>query len=485
MTHLDALRLRLERYNRDQFGILPLLALLPGLLRRPGAQAPGAAPQPAPGAPPPQAAYPPPRRPLPPPPDRLIPVLSQVLQALPPHDQQDEDITAMEYDIKTGQDGNEYACDRRTGHPMFRLRRPEQAPDVSGYGFGGAPAVYGAEGDDGMAGDDLGDDPDIEVDVSDLSGDLTDDETGEEYYGLDVGQTEGKIEELKSKAGMYSDRINKIQNARGIVVAREKRIAKLQGKLGKVRSSIAKLQRAIKDEKAKVARQRKQAADQLKAINGNGNGGGGARRQAPAAGTLGFGRGAIQSTRQITAAQGDAIRREAASQGVRFSSRGSPGSGRMLPVSMLAAGSTTNRVSITIAVANTVTGTATLTSEDVPYSLYMVCGFTANIRRTVANAATAIQAESGAMYCTSLAVKGSPNLFIGDALQDAEEYDTDHEHLLGLRDYPEIASPNRVSVSVSAIASAVDVVLIGTFNVVVDQINDSTYGNGVPGPYAT
>ena len=87
-------------------------------------------------------------------------------------------------------------------------------------------------------------------------------------------------------------------------------------------------------------------------------------------------------------------------------------------------------------------------------------------------------------FVEDLKVGGGATLFLHEQAADASQYDTDVEHLLGLRGYPVLRSPNRCTVSALAqIGNANDVVVISTA-LVCDVLTDDVFGAGIAGPYA-
>lgn len=478
LTPFEQLRRRyqLSRLGADaeQIGFWPLL--LKPLLR------PQQQPQQQ-GPVPPQAAYPPPRRPLPTPP---APLLAEVLKALK-HQQESEKTLESENELAMGSDGQLYAVDEY-GRPFagpFRPRNngggfpgyrqgPQMGAEVMGSEYGAED--FGADMDEN--------DPSLDFGAEDLmSGNCIDEETGDDFgYGLDVPRAQGKLEELKTAMQQVQARISTIQSRPGLF--KEKRVAAQMKKLGKLRSKAAELQGQINAEKAKRRKIRQQAAG-LADFGPRGGGGGQLRVQGNQPGEVPGSRGGQTSQRVISAQEGNRIRQQQANEGQRYSvNRTPPGSGRLLSIPMLASSSSTNRVAITIAAANVAQGNQTLTSEQTPYSEYKIVGFTANTRLTGQGAATAVQIASGMAFVDNLQIKGSPNLFLHDSAQDANEYATTLEHLQGLRYYPNVKSPNQATVDVFAIANFVDVIVIITANLVVEQVTDDTYGSGVPGPYS-
>lgn len=471
---MDQLRFRAARspsIGADQYGFWPLL--LKPLLR------PQQQPQQQ-GPVPPQAAYPPPRRPLPAAP---APLLAEVVKLLKTQQESEKNLES-ENDLAMGSDGQLYAVDEY-GRPFAGPFRPRN----NGGGFPGyrqgpqmGAEVMGAEYGAEDFGADLDEnDPSLDFGAEDLmSGNCIDEETGDDFgYGLDVPRAQGKLEELKTAMQQVQARISTIQSRPGLF--KEKRVAAQMKKLGKLRSKAAELQGQINAEKAKRRKIRQQAAG----LADFGARGGGQLRQGNQPGEVPGTRGGQTSQRVISAQDGNQIRRAQAAEGQRFTAnRAPPGSGRLLSIPMLASSSSTNRVSIGIAAANVAQGNQTLTSEQTPYSEYKIVGFTANTRLTGQGAATAIQISSGMAFVDNLQIKGSPNLFLHDSAQDANEYATTLEHLQGLRYYPNVKSPNQATVDVFAIANFVDVIVIITANLVVEQVTDDTYGSGVPGPYA-
>ena len=479
---MDQLRFRAARspsIGADQYGFWPLL--LKPLLR------PQQQPQQQ-GPVPPQAAYPPPRRPLPAAP---APLLAEVVKLLKTQ-QESEKPLESENELSYGADGNLYAVDAYGN----AVAGPFAPPGGAGRGrlFPGyrqPSAQMGAEvmGAEQMGADELGadldeNDPVLDFGADDLmSGNCIDEETGQDLgFGLDLPKAQGKLEEIKTSMQQVQSRISEIQGGRGLW--KQKRIAAQMKKLGKLRSAYAQLQGQINAEKAQRRKIRQQAAG-LADLGSRGGGGGGQLRQGNQPGEVPGTRGGQTSQRVISAQEGNRIRQQQANEGQRYSvNRTPPGSGRLLSIPMLASSSSTNRVAITIAATNVAQGNQTLTSEQTPYSEYKIVGFTANTRLTGQGAATAVQIASGMAFVDNLQIKGSPNLFLHDSAQDANEYATTLEHLQGLRYYPNVKSPNQATVDVFAIANFIDVIVIITANLVVEQVTDDTYGSGVPGPYS-
>lgn len=476
LTHFEQLRRRYQRSTlgaEQQLGFWPLL--LKPLLR------PQQQPQQQ-GPVPPQAAYPPPRRPLPAAP---APLLAEVVKLLKTQ-QESEKPLESENELAYGADGNLYAVDAYGqaiagpfapggggGRRPFPGYRQPQGAEVMGAELGAED--FGADLDEN--------DPSLDFGAEELmSGNCIDEETGDDFgYGLDVPRAQGKLEEIKTAMQQVQARISTIQSRPGLF--KEKRVAAQMKKLGKLRSKAAELQGQINAEKAKRRKIRQQAASL--ADFGQQRGGGGQLRQGNQPGEVPGTRGGQTSQRVISAAEGNRIRQTQANEGQRYSvNRTPPGSGRLLSIPMLASSSSTNRNSITIAAANVAQGNQTLTSEQTPYSEYKIVGFTANTRLTGQGAATAVQIASGMAFVDNLQIKGSPNLFLHDSAQDANEYATTLEHLQGLRYYPNVKSPNQATVDIFAVANFVDVIVIVTANLVVEQVTDDTYGSGVPGPYS-
>lgn len=154
-----------------------------------------------------------------------------------------------------------------------------------------------------------------------------------------------------------------------------------------------------------------------------------------------------------------------------------PGSGRLNRVPMFASGSEDNpRNALTVPVAG-ITAGLELVTEDLPYVLVKLVGFKAALFGTAA--------ENNAIgLVEDLKIKGGTNLFLHEGPANAAEYAAaNDDELVGLRSYPNIRSPNQAFVTVKAAGDLDDVVVI-TASVVVDILEDDTYGAGFAGPYA-
>ena len=376
-------------------------------------------------------------------------------------------------DVIEGEDGSFLAVDSYGRSVRFRPRRDARRARRHGGACNCAPPRY--RGDEGMGADDgsmMGrDDGDDESSDSAVLDNLISEEgDGEDLqgeFGIDTVKAEGDLAKLQSDATSLEKHIAKLENKR-FVVRRAARVAKLQGKLGKIQAKIAGIKAQMRADAKAKAGQMAQADAAVQQIRRQSTAGPGVNASTRAArgGPAIIGQA---QARQMLAAQ--------AAQGVRWAPGRVPaGSGRLISVPMLLNSAASNRTKYVILADDTLETVGILQSEDVPYAVYRVVGFTSKISKTAG-------AASSSFYVSNLSVRGGANLFMHESAQDASEYETDLEHLQGLRDYPTVTSPNKVFLTLSAQGTADDV-LTGAFNVVVDTISDDTFGSGVPGPYS-
>lgn len=153
------------------------------------------------------------------------------------------------------------------------------------------------------------------------------------------------------------------------------------------------------------------------------------------------------------------------------------GSGRLNPLPMFtsAAVGVNPRNALTVPAALITTGTP-LETEDIPYALVQIVGFTSSQRGTATD-------NNAIGLVEDFKIRGGTNLFLHEGPGPADNYDTDVDKLAGLRFYPYVRSPNQAFVTVKAAGDLDDVVVV-TANTIVDVLEDDTYGVGFPGPYA-
>ena len=383
------------------------------------------------------------------------------------------DANEFQGDVIEGEDGSFLAVDSYGRSVRFRPRRDARHARRHPAPCNCVPPRY--RGDEGMGADggsmmgrDDGDD-DESSDSAVLDNLISEEGDGEDLqgeFGIDTVKAEGDLAKLQSDATSLEKHIAKLENKR-FVVRRAARVAKLQGKLGKIQAKIAGIKAQMRaDAKAKAGQMAQADAAVQQIRQGTAGPGVNASTRAARGGPAIIGQ---SQARQMLAAQ--------AAQGVRWTPGRVPaGSGRLISVPMLLNSAASNRTKYVILADDTLETVGILQSEDVPYAVYRVVGFTSKISKTAG-------AASSSFYVSNLSVRGGANLFMHESAQDASEYETDLEHLQGLRDYPTVTSPNKVFLTLSAQGTADDV-LTGAFNVVVDTISDDTFGSGVPGPYS-
>lgn len=164
---------------------------------------------------------------------------------------------------------------------------------------------------------------------------------------------------------------------------------------------------------------------------------------------------------------------EGAAQGLRQSSVAPPGSGRLVPIPFVQAG-TVNPVQAITGGSNAVGALTSLQTKPVNWAVLRIVALTT---QTIA-AATGVV---GVMQ--DFKIGGSPNLFIDESLVLMDDYDTDKEQFAGLRAYPVLISPNQAEVDVGAFAPAGQI-LYTSLSLVTEVLRDDAFGPGLPGAYA-
>ncbi len=286
-------------------------------------------------------------------------------------------------------------------------------------------------------------------------------------YDDDDDEFGGKEERLDKKISRLQDRLEKIKDKsddmRGpFKKARRKKLAKRARKL---RTRISKLSRKMnkaRSERVKV-------------------------KQAIAAAVVGGAVAGVVSRSSVNAPSAlasspkiqDAVRRAQVAAGMSFQVSQTPaGSGRLNRIQMYAdrdASPLLARNALTVPAA-LVTAETLLTTESVPYLKSTIVGFTATTFGTAIG--------NGAIgRVRDFKIKGGATLFAGEGPANAEDFNTDLDHLIGLRAYPPLEDPNFATVQVSAEGDLDDVVIISC-QAVVDIRYDDVHGPGVVGPYA-
>jgi hypothetical protein len=276
----------------------------------------------------------------------------------------------------------------------------------------------------------------------------------------------------------------------------EDRLAELQNRLRSVSGSgpLARMRRNSLNRR--IDRKRNKISElKMKVARANGE-----RKQAVAAGmrpaaaiagvgvagAAGLAAGSVLASRQaqtdgrppaalMSPQQAQQLRQLQAAGGLRYSAVGGAGSGRLNKLQMYEASATNPRNALTIS-ATTLSTTATLYSEDLPFAKVRIVGFTCSLYGS--------NDSAGAIgLVKDLKIKGGANLFIHENWGNADDYNTDDDQLRGLRDNPTITSPNKAQVDINASGDENDEIVM-TCAVVVDVLNDDVYGVGFPGPYS-
>ena len=381
------------------------------------------------------AAYPPPRRPLPL--AALLPTAVQAARTLPPPQSSDDDDDTTD---DLGAYMRPFAPFRR---PACRLERRGDTT-VAVDEMGNEAIVMGED----FGADDFGMDDD--------------DDFGEELgedMGDDMGEDFGADNESALRARL-AKLTYKYQSASGLFAkARKKALAK----------RIAKLKIKL----AKIQGEKKASAAQLAAAYGAG-----AALGAPALSRT----SATQVAAGVSPREAAAVRRGQAMNGLVAQYVAPPGSGRLvrLPFYGTVAPTSVPRTSFTAGVAG-LTASSVLTTEDVSYAQLRIVGFVCQVSISLSTGAPSGLSQG---FVEDLKVGGGANLFIHEQSADATQYDTDTEHLAGLRGYPVLRSPNRATVSASAFIGTANDVVVLSAAIVTDVLTDDVFGAGSPGPYA-
>lgn len=164
---------------------------------------------------------------------------------------------------------------------------------------------------------------------------------------------------------------------------------------------------------------------------------------------------------------------EGAAQGLRQSSVAPPGSGRLVPIPFVVAGSVVPVQSVAGGVL-VLGATVALQTKPINWAVLRIVALTT---QTIA-AATGVV---GVMQ--DFKIGGSPNLFLDESWVLMDDYDTDKEQYAGLRAYPVLISPNQAFVDVAAFAPAAQT-LYFSVSLVTEVLRDDAFGPGLPGAYA-
>ncbi len=368
-----------------------------------------------------------------------------------------------------GDDGGVYAVDENGSYVQ-----------VVGMDDDVADEFEGAYDDDGYEGDDDGYEGDDVMDAEDIVGD--DEDADDDILGgveqdiamADQAELSGQDEimgasavRLKRKIDRINARIDKVEDKplrqpfiRLKERKRKKRISRLRRKRARLQEKLDGLERKSTAAAAAIAG----VAMGIGAATALG---------VPIASRQGqIERGQVD-TRLYDPAYAHQVRVQQANTGARATYTAPPGSGRLAELPMFAVGSTNPRNALTVPAA-LITPATRLTTEDLPYVLVKLLGFFASTSGTAAdnNAIGLVQ---------NLQIRGGTNLFLHENPQAADSYNTTHDRMTGLRDYPNIRSPNTGSVSVLASGDLDDVVVITT-SLIVDVLEDDTYGPGLATP---
>lgn len=163
---------------------------------------------------------------------------------------------------------------------------------------------------------------------------------------------------------------------------------------------------------------------------------------------------------------------DGAMQGLRQTSVAPPGSGRLVPVNFVVAGTTAPV--LTRPGATGIGATQALVTIAVNWA----------VLRIVALTTQSTPAATGVLgVMQDFKIGGSPNLFLTEDWVLMDDYDVDKEQFTGLRAYPILISPNVAQVSAAAYAPATQT-LYYSISLVTEVLRDDAFGPGLPGAYA-
>jgi len=163
---------------------------------------------------------------------------------------------------------------------------------------------------------------------------------------------------------------------------------------------------------------------------------------------------------------------EGAAQGLRQQSVAPPGSGRLVPIPFVVAGSTVPVHALIGAAA--IGATTNLVTQSVNWA----------VLRIVALTTQTIAAATGVVgVAQDFKIGGSPNLFLSEDWVLMDDYDVDKEAFAGLRAYPVLIAPNTAQVDIAAYAPAGQT-LYTAVSLVTEVLRDDAFGPGLPGAYA-
>lgn len=353
-----------------------------------------------------------------------------------------------------------------------------EALDTQGYGAG--PMVpqsmaYGSD-PDADADDFMGGEASDDRDISDLSDEAEELLGAASYMAPD--EFGAKEERLQDKLERLNNKVNKLRDRKMSLRGpfKEARANRLQTRIDKIVDEMRDVRRKLNAAKGK-RRAHAQAANLAVAAAG-----GLVAGQVMGGGSTPISRDALTS--QVNPALLDpvmaqALRNAQAQAGMRASYQAPAGSGRLVSLPFYATSSTNPRNVLTVPAGGGISSATSLTTEQVSYAKLKVVGFTTTTIGSVTN--------SGALALVSdLKLKGSANLFIHENPAAAQNYDVGRPAFQGLRNYPNLTSPNQAQVDTYVTGSAAgdaDETVTLCCDLVCDVVQDDVYGVGMVGPY--
>lgn len=349
---------------------------------------------------------------------------------------------------------------RRFGEDEFGNVFELTGDDDDGDDFGAADDDDGADDDEfGAAEADAAEADQLASELEDLAGELDDDE-----FGAKEDRLERRLDRLQNRLQRLRDRKSRARSNR--------RRQRIQRRMDKLVSEMQDIRSKLQAAKQKQRRSNRKAVAAVAAGAALAAGGGLA--------VAGSRQGVLNkpSSQAALLDPGNAaqLRRAQAGAGLIAQYAAPAGSGRKCKLTFYASGTTNPRNTLTVPAGLISTGTV-LTTEDTPWAVLRVVGFTTSTYGTDTAAGAIALVED-------LKIRGGANLFMNENPTPAADYDAQKDDFVGLRDYPTLRSPNTASVTVYATGDSENDTIILTCNLVCDVLTDDVFGAGLPGPYA-
>lgn len=285
----------------------------------------------------------------------------------------------------------------------------------------------------------------IEDEIDLLQADDNEYDLDDDEFGAREDRVDKKIARLENRKDKWEAKLSGARNKRQANRAR-KNIQKIDRKLAKARQKLRRVS---------VNRSSKRQRDPAVISRGRAAGRLGRRVRSPGASR--------------------AVANQRATAGVRATSLTPYGEGHQLPIPMTQAGATTPRQSITIPAA-LASAAVNLLAEDISYSTYRITSFATSSYGTDPTAAVN-------SYVEDFKIAGGTNLFFHEHAVGIEMYDVSNDRVWGLRDNPQVKSPNQAIVTTHGEGDLNDVMTFECYTIG-DVILDDVYGPVPQAPYA-